>query len=135
MTAFSHVYFFASAPISRSSGTAWNHELFEKYSRVYVRAFAALVSELAGFGGESKPRFFYPSTVFVEQYERGFAEYVCAKAAGEAVCDQLSLQYGICIDRPRLPRMRTDQTSGLGEGTLGDPFPFMLALARRFHGL
>ena len=41
-------------------------------------------------------------------------EYCAAKTAGEIVCDSLQKKYtSISIDKPRLPRLLTDQTSSL----------------------
>ena len=57
---------------------------------------------------------FVPSTVFLEQPQNGFTEYIAAKAAVEAFARQLSAKYpGWIFHMPRLPRMLTDQTSGL----------------------
>jgi hypothetical protein len=129
---FTHVYFFASPPIAKNTGR-WNQALFEQFTRVYVAAFAALVEQTTAQSGDTPVRFLYPSSVFVAQLEPGFAEYAVAKAAGEALCDQLEGRRGARFSKPRLPRMRTDQTNALVDIGAEDPFPVMLDVVRRFH--
>jgi acyl dehydratase/NADP-dependent 3-hydroxy acid dehydrogenase YdfG len=131
---FSHVYFFASPPISRNAGQ-WSESLFQLFTRVYVSAFANVVEHTLPprSAQSSVVRYLYPSSVFVTQPETGFAEYSVAKAAGEALCDQLQGRPGAHFVKPRLPRMLTDQTSSLVSIGAADPFPIMLDLARSFH--
>jgi hypothetical protein len=132
-TSFSHVYYFASPAIWRNL-SQWNHLLFEQFARVYVRGFAMLAERIgSGAAGSVAPRFLYPSSIFVESYEKGFAEYCAAKAAGEVLCAQFEHRLGTVFARPRLPRMRTDQTSGLPETAVEDPFPVMLRVVRDFQ--
>jgi acyl dehydratase/NAD(P)-dependent dehydrogenase (short-subunit alcohol dehydrogenase family) len=131
---FTHVYFFASPPIPRNTTGRWNHPVFEQLSDVYVRAFAAIAHKV--LSAEAPPkralRFLYPSSVFLDEYEKGFAEYCVAKAAGEALCLQLERQYGVLFARPRLPRMRTDQTSGVRDAAMPDTFAVMYETLRQF---
>lgn len=132
-TAFSHVYFFASPPIAKNLGR-WDEASFQGYTRVYVTAWAKLVEHVSASADPNRPvSFLYPSSVFVTQPEAGFAEYAVAKAAGEAFCDQLHGRGGVRFSKPRLPRMRTDQTSSLHEMGASDPFPVMLEVMRQFH--
>jgi hypothetical protein len=123
---FTHVYFFASPQISRNPTPRWNHALFELFAQVYVRAFATLVERVTA-GRDDAPHFLYPSSVFVTQPEPGFAEYAVAKASGEALCEHLR---GARFTKPRLPRMRTDQTNSLIDSGAQDPLPVMLEVLR-----
>jgi acyl dehydratase len=131
---FSHVYFFASPPISKNVGR-WSEALFSQFTGVYVHAFATLVERLIAIGPPARAAtaFFYPSSVFVAEPEAGFAEYASAKAAGEVLCDQLAAQYAARFFRPRLPRMHTDQTNGVADVGALDPFPVLLGAIREFH--
>jgi acyl dehydratase len=131
---FTHVYFFASPQIAKNPGR-WNQALFEQFTQVYVAAFAALVEQTTAAGGDTNTpvQFLYPSSVFVAQLEPGFAEYAVAKAAGEALCDQLEGRRGAHFLKPRLPRMRTDQTNALVDVGAEDPFPVMLDVVRKLH--
>ncbi|MEP7245369.1 MAG: SDR family NAD(P)-dependent oxidoreductase [Gammaproteobacteria bacterium] len=132
---FTHVYFFASPQIAKNASARWNHALYEQFSRVYVAAFAVIVEQVLGArtNPDSPAHFLYPSSVFVEQAEPGFAEYAVAKASGEALCSQLHGRRGALFAKPRLPRMRTDQTSALVDIGAADPFPVMLDVVKGFH--
>ena len=133
-TRFSHVYFFASPLIARNVGP-WNESLFQQFAAMYVTALARLAEALLTRRSRQEPslRFLYPSTIFVTRPESGFAEYVAAKAAGEALCDQLQRRFGATFLKPRLPRMRTDQTSALAAAEAPDPLPFILEVVRDMH--
>jgi NAD(P)-dependent dehydrogenase (short-subunit alcohol dehydrogenase family) len=134
-TPFSHVYFFASPHITRNMSGQWDHELFLRFSAFYVSGFASICRTMltrAAPAGEPM-RFLYPSTVFLDSPEKGFAEYCAAKAAGEFVCDYMARHFRAVFARPRLPRMRTDQTSGLPETDAQEGFAVMQALLARFH--
>ena len=111
-----HIYYFASPHISLNRTKIWNAVLFNQFCQFYLDAFAGLVSLYAGHAPQSgaSMTFFYPSTVFIEKPEKGFAEYAVAKGAGEVLCRQLEVRYpGIQFFMPRLPRMSTDQTSSI----------------------
>jgi hypothetical protein len=131
---FTHVYFFASPRIPMSSGK-WDPALFSSFVDVYVTALTPLVDQAsAGRGALDPPlQFLYPSTIFISQPERGFFEYAVAKAAGEALCEQLESQYAVRFSKPRLPRMRTDQTAALTDSSVADPLPIILAMVRDLH--
>jgi acyl dehydratase len=129
--AFTHVYYFASPPIAKNPTALWNHALFEQFARIYVHGFALVAGHMLGAAeAEGKPRFFYPSTIYAEQAEPGFGEYAAAKAAGESVCDQLSRRHATQFLKPRLPRMRTDQTSAVQDSGMQESFPVLHPLLR-----
>jgi len=130
---FSHVYFFASPLIAKNTGS-WSEALFQQFTQIYVTAFATLVEHLRPRRADpiAPVRFLYPSSTFVNQVESGFCEYAVAKAAGEALCDQLQ-DRNLQFKKPRLPRMRTDQTSSLVDIGAVDPLPVMLEVACNMH--
>jgi NADP-dependent 3-hydroxy acid dehydrogenase YdfG len=130
---FSHVYFFASPHIARNVSGNWNHELFERFSSVYVRGLASVAQAMLSHPtrADQSLRFLVPSTVFLDSPEEGFAEYCAAKAAAESLCDYLGRHHHAAFARPRLPRMRTDQTSGLADAQ--DPFAVLREILARFH--
>ena len=132
---FSHVYYFASPRIEKNASGRWNDAIFEGFAEVYLRGFAELAETIAGGAAKSASpiRFLYPSSVFLDTAEPGFAEYCAAKAAGEGLARHLARGLGVLIAAPRLPRMRTDQTSALIDVGAGDPFPVMFELLRGFH--
>ncbi len=108
-----HCYYFASPHIAPNKSRSWDAGLFACFCRIYVDAFADLVRALAD-GPNPACTFFYPSSIYVEQPEKGFAEYAAAKGAGEALCVQLAARYPQArFLAPRLPRMATDQTASI----------------------
>jgi acyl dehydratase/NAD(P)-dependent dehydrogenase (short-subunit alcohol dehydrogenase family) len=134
LAGFTHVYFFASPFIIRNPGR-WNADLFARFTGVYVSSFAALVERLLERSRTDRPDFFYPSSIFVTQPQNGFAEYSAAKCAGESLCADLRQRHRLRIVVPRLPRMRTDQTSALTDIGALDPLPVMLEMIGTFHGM
>jgi len=110
-----HVYYFASPHIDANRSAQWNTELFARYSDFYLGSFNALVAAcMEALDPAQTVHFFYPSSIYVDQPERGFAEYAAAKGAGETLCVQLAARYpNAGFACPRLPRMATDQTAGI----------------------
>jgi len=129
-----HVYLFATPPIRLVRGRGWDANLFASYCRFYVDGVAALIERVDSVAGAIEPmRLFYPSTTFIERPPPGAAEYIAAKAAGEALCKSLAASRpSLSIRCPRLPPLRTDQTSSLVAvaGKPADPVPILLAELR-----
>jgi acyl dehydratase len=110
------IYYFASPKISSNANNEWNVSLFKKYCEIYLTAFSRLVSVIgrSASAAAGKISIYYPSSIYVECPEKGFSEYAVAKAAGEALCRQLSHRFSqIDFTMPRLPRMSTDQTASI----------------------
>lgn len=130
---YSHVYFFASPHITRNASGHWNQELFERFSAVYVHGLASVAEAMLSrpVPADQSLHFLVPSTVFLDSPEKGFAEYCAAKAAAETLCDYLGRHHRAAFARPRLPRMRTDQTSGLADAQ--EPFAVLQEILARFH--
>lgn len=131
-TPLTHLYYFATPPIAKGAPGTWNTALFERFCAFYVHGFATLAHGVLRHGRTPAPRLYYPSTIYLDEPEAGFAEYCAAKAAGEQACDQLAREYHTAVFRPRLPRMRTDQTSGLYGAGAAEPLPIILASLAEF---
>ncbi len=130
-----HVYYFASPPIHANRGP-FDSDAFQAFCEVYVASFARLCR---GFGSGSAVRMFYPSTVFLEHTVAGFAEYICAKAAGEALCAELARDLpSLSFVVERLPKTHTDQTNSFLEKRALAAHDVMLPVCRvmasREHG-
>jgi len=126
-----HLYYFATPFISVSPKREFSSGIFEKFSDYYVVGFASLIDQLRKFGLKYV---FYPSTVYVDEMSADFVEYAKAKAAGEALCASYQKNYpGMIFYCPRLPRMATDQTSGLLAVQNPDPSPIMINFLRNFR--
>ena len=107
------LYYFATPPISLEVGDWFSPEKFHTYCRFYVDAFASTVNSVLRLGGKELS-VFYPSTIFLEQFQEHSTEYCAAKAAGELLCRHLEqISPSVRVYAPRLARMTTDQTSGL----------------------
>ncbi|MBX3638956.1 MAG: hypothetical protein KF888_00395 [Nitrosomonas sp.] len=111
-----HIYYFASPHISSNRSKIWNTALFNQFCQFYLDAFSNLMSLYVGYAAQSgmSLTIFYPSTIFIDEPEKGFTEYAVAKGAGEILCRQLAAKYpGLRFFVPRLPRMATDQNSSI----------------------
>jgi hypothetical protein len=129
-----HLYHFATPQIARNATGHWSQRLFEEFCKFYVRGFADVARAAASTASRSRPlSVLYPSTVFLDQPEKGFAEYCAAKAAGEAVCDHLGLEPGLAVFRPRLPRLQTDQNSSFLGVEGAAPLAVMLRVLEDMH--
>jgi acyl dehydratase/NAD(P)-dependent dehydrogenase (short-subunit alcohol dehydrogenase family) len=107
------LYYFATAPISLETGDWFSPEKFHTYCRFYVNAFSSTVDSVRRLGGKDLS-VFYPSTIFLEQFQEHSTEYCAAKAAGELLCRHLEQLFPtVRVYAPRLKRMTTDQTAGL----------------------
>jgi len=133
---YTHLYHFATPTIGRSPSGQWSQALFDSYCRIYVAALAELTRAIVDGPRDGMPlHIFYPSTVFLDSAERGLAEYCAAKAAGEALCDHLALNTArFVVQRPRLPRMKTDQNSSILGPDAADPYPTMARILHCFCG-
>ncbi len=125
-----HLYYFASSRISRPRHSFFEEALLGEFIDIYVNSFARMIA--AARQTVSGPlKVFYPSTIFIDEMPREFPEYMAAKSAGEAVCRYLSLHLpDLDVVVKRLPRLPTDQTSGLIKISTSDPVAELLAVVR-----
>ena len=107
-----HLYYFATPPITTDKAVPFSPDRFAEYCRYYVTSFAQTLLEV----GQRLPMLevFYPSTVLLDKAPANMAEYCAAKAAGEELCEQLAKRFPAWrFYSPRLPRLFTDQNNGL----------------------
>jgi hypothetical protein len=130
-----HIYYFASGPIQSTRARDWSDIRFRGFCDFYVgglaRCFASLKRSFAGLD-VGPLGLFYPSTMFIDKPQSGFAEYAAAKAAGEVICRTLAKKHpNLRIWCPRLPPLKTDQTNSLRTSSgAADPLPVILDLLR-----
>jgi NADP-dependent 3-hydroxy acid dehydrogenase YdfG len=126
----SEVYFFASPHIDIRRAAAWNAALFHRFCDFYVTGLARSLAVIDAVFGSAHPlKLFYPSTEFLNEPIRGGGEYIAAKAAGEQLCRYLSVsRKGLTVESPRLPRVSTDQTTGLKASQMQASLGVMLNL-------
>jgi len=132
----SHIYFFATPSIQLTRGRGFNEAKFAAYCDFYVEGLLRMMAaaERLFALNESPLTIIYPSTVFIDDVPAGAAEYAAAKAAGEVVCRALARsRLGLRVACPRLPRLKTDQTSSLRPSNTADPVPVLLKVLREFR--
>jgi NAD(P)-dependent dehydrogenase (short-subunit alcohol dehydrogenase family) len=128
-----HLYYFATPRIGRSSGAGWNRALSARLQRVYVEGFVRLCLA-ASIQATEVIRVFYPSTVFLDDLPTEQIEYIAAKAAGEAVCELLNCRdHRLAISTLRLPPMKTDQTASIVNTSAADTLTIMIGVARQLR--
>ena len=134
---FTHLYYFATPAIAKGQPLQWSEALFDRFQQFYVRGFMQLALGLvaAQAAGAGPLRVLVPSSVFIDQPARGFAEYGAAKAAGEAAAAHLALTGKARVLMPRLPRLRTDQNSDPADPEVQDPVPVMLKVLHDLDAL
>ena len=110
-----HIYYLASPTISKSDSKFWDHPLFTRYCDFYIDGLARLLQQVMPHRDNSHAlQVFIPSSVFLEQNTKGFDEYIAAKSAAEAYARSFEKNHRHCtVVAPRLPRLYTDQTSGV----------------------
>ena len=99
---------------------------------MYVDAFLAAIDALESLGAGGPAAILWPSSEAVDVEVPGMAEYADAKRSGEAACDALlAPRPWLHVDRPRFPRLRTDQTASFVPVDAEGPVPHVLAALRR----
>jgi acyl dehydratase len=127
------LYYFATPKIPGRQRGFFSHDMLQNYNEIYVTAFGRLV-DLVAETFQAKLKVFYPSSVLVDQGQRGMEEYIMAKRLAEEMCsyyNQHSRKIEIVVER--LPRIKTDQTSALIPLPAEDALEVMLPLVRRME--
>jgi NAD(P)-dependent dehydrogenase (short-subunit alcohol dehydrogenase family) len=128
-----HVYYFATPTIAKRKAGLFDRDRFEEFNGYYLTGFLDLVEACALLCPKGV-RFFYPSTVYVENRPVEMTEYAMAKAAGEVLCADLSRQLrNVQIITHRLPRIATDQTVSLVPMASASAYEVMLSIVRELH--
>lgn len=107
-----HILYFASPVIAKRPPASWDPYTFERFIDVYVIGFSKLFEAIQK--SEVLESVFFPSSSFIDEPPIGFAEYIAAKIAGEALCLSWQRLYPtLRIVAERLPPLVTDQTTAL----------------------
>lgn len=129
------IYYLATPQIFRRKAAGFAQERFEDFLAFYVTGFYDLCRELK-HRSRKPAAIFYPSSISVETRPLNMTEYTMAKAAGEILCADMQTfeQFGPILVS-RLPRLHTDQTSGILQSVRIDPVSVMLPLVRELNAL
>ena len=105
-----HLYYFATNQIFRRADQLFSQPAFLNFCRFYVEGFYDTCMSL--IAGGRVLRVLYPSSTALNERPAGMTEYAMAKAAGEALCQDMNRSIpGVRISVARLPRLVTDQTA------------------------
>ncbi|MBF0383947.1 MAG: hypothetical protein HQL69_23265 [Magnetococcales bacterium] len=125
----SNLYYFATPPIRFNNSGTWNAELYATYHAYFVEGYSKTIETMLKCWPDSNQglTIFNPSSIFLDKPESGAAEYIVAKGAAEAYGQYLNgITPNITVHNVRLPRISTDQTSGVDSDKLQDPLQIML---------
>lgn len=126
---FNQILYFATPTIKANGSGVFNDSYYQGLRRFYVDGFAALVERLPLLPCS----ILYPSTVYVTEKPKEFAEYVKAKEDGETLARKISndAQGLFSVEIVRLPRMATDQTNSFVPTKNEKPTDILLPILRR----
>ena len=130
-----YLYYFATPFIFGAAKGRFSTKRFTTFSEYYVTGFLRMVQSLAA-SSAGLQKIFYPSSAAIEELPLDMGEYAAAKMAGEILCDFLQkTNPGLCIHKPRLPRVATDQTVSLLPVSNQDPVLVLLSHLRYLRQL
>jgi acyl dehydratase len=125
-----HLLYFATPRITAEK--TYSPEKFASYCRYYVDGFQFTLAALQERG--AMRAIFYPSSVYLEETAPNMAEYCAAKAAAEEMLRHLEKRFPqLRVHAPRLPRMATDQTTGILARPSKPALPVMLEELRKLQ--
>lgn len=110
-----HLFYFATSSIARPRYEMFSAATYADFTQFYVRGFYDLCCALTKSRSSAQKLIaHYPSSVYVDARPPGMIEYAMAKAAGELLCAEINANMPqIHVLTSRLPRLPTDQTTGL----------------------
>ena len=104
---FDHIYYFATPKILSNKSKKMDMDMILKYRLFYVDAFEQVINHFVT--KNSKTKFLYPSTVFINEVRADYKEYISMKLEGESLCKSYNKIINGGILFPRLPQLDTDQ--------------------------
>tara|TARA_Y100000590_G_scaffold469325_1_gene656176 strand:- start:2015 stop:3418 length:1404 start_codon:yes stop_codon:yes gene_type:complete len=107
---FNQMFYFASSRIAQNKNRNFDNSMYKEFYSIYVQGFVKLIEQSIQ---KNVKCVFYPSTVFIDESNQMFQEYMKAKLEGELFCKKINKENQIKILHPRLPKMLTDQTASL----------------------
>ena len=123
------VYYFATPFIFSGQKDFFSENRLKQFMDFYLLGFHKLVDRFSKCGTN---RYFFPSSVAIDEQPEAMGEYCVAKAAAETYCEWVvKNRPKIKIVYPRLPRLATDQTASIAAAENGDT-ALMLELLRDF---
>nr|WP_256731328.1 SDR family NAD(P)-dependent oxidoreductase [Sphingomonas sp. dw_22] len=129
---FTHCYYFATPPIFRKRGLAFDRTTLDSFITFYIEAFHEL-SELL-LSRNPQARIFTPSTSAIDERPAGSLEYVTSKLGTERLAEDMSRRHPKArIITSRFPRILTDQTATVLPVRSEDPLSILVPLIHSLH--
>jgi len=126
------VYYFATPRIYTRRSTVFDRRAFDAFAGFYLERFHELCLWLEGAGRARPSQVYLPSTVFIDERPKGMTEYTMAKAAAEVLADDIGRSFAnVRVQRTRLPRLATDQTSSILGLAVGSNLDALLPVVRQ----
>ncbi len=129
------LYYFATPQIFGRMRDVFETSRLHQFISYYVEGIAKICASLRGLS-DCPLNVFYPSSVALDENPPGLADYIAAKAAGEAFTRYLDeCVDGVSTVVRRLPRIETDQTATLFSLPAENAISAMLPAVREMQGL
>ena len=129
---FENIYYFSTPRIISTKN--FDNNLYKKYLNYYVTSFKKILKKI-NFLPEKKTKIFFPSTIYINEKNEKFSEYVNAKKKAENLCDSINkknnLKYHISYER--LPRIWTRQSSSFYNLNYSDGFKIILKIIKKLN--
>lgn len=104
---YDYIFFFATPHIKTSNSQLIDNKLLDYFNNFYLNGFFSIVNSIKN----KKTRFFFPSSVFIDEFPKYLKEYAISKKISEYYSEQYNKQKGVkIIHYPRLKKVKTDQT-------------------------
>ena len=86
---------------------------------------------------ENKTKIFFPSTIYIDQKNKNFSEYIEAKKKAENLCNSINkknnLKYSILYEK--LPRILTRQSSSFYDLKYSNGFKVILKIIKKLNNI
>ena len=123
---YDQIYYFATPKIISNLKKQISPDLLKEYNLFYVQVFKKIVEKYKRLNKNIK--FFYPSTIYIEEKNKKFREYWIAKKEGEKLCHMFNRNIKGLIISLRLPPLDTDQNLSIIPMQLNSTFEYALKI-------
>jgi hypothetical protein len=128
-----HVYYFATPPISQRKSGLFDFKRFSEFNSFYITSFFELVLACLNARPEGV-RIFFPTSAYIDARPPNMTEYTMSKAAAEVLCNDISrFITGAEVLTRRLPRLLTDQTNSPTQKVDADAIGVLLPIVREMN--
>lgn len=127
---YDYIFFFATPKISIKKNDKFDKNVFNFFYKFYVQKFKNLC-ELLEKNSKKKQIIFFPSTIFIENTPSKLKEYAKAKLFAEKMINKLNIKFKkLRIVSERLPKLKTDQTTGVISNLKNQNIKIMIPIIR-----